>query len=739
MDFIDTEQKDGSRFVWNVFPTLKTESQKYVIPQGILYSPFSIREQPSIYTEGKPLTCTGCQWIGNRFCGIDYSNLRWDCCNCGVRNNLPPAYREFVAEGNSIIEFSPDNFTVDYKISNCPPPVWCIMIDCSVPEIEFENIKKQLIDHLTTIEGINIMIVTFGKNIQLHDLVSPYCTESLLSGEADYTADSIRNLLKLKCSEKTIANFNRFIQPIESCRDRILSLVERLESEGDFISKDKRRLRATGQALFITQSVLETFGGTGRISILLGGPCTRGKGKVVSEMLEESIRQHKDLEKDSSKTTQFEKGRSFYNELLDRVIKSNFTVDVFAFCLDQYGAGEMRELIEKSGGIIVNQEEFTHPVFDESLSKYVSWCFNPDSVFGGQIKVITDNRIVINGSLGPLRLVKKEPEISKHLESPIGENGGNEFYIGATTYSSTYLFFLSYKEQSLGSVSNGLCFQIRTTYYTKRGEKMLRVSTFRKEHSSSISDINEGFDQETAIATIARICCAKAEQIQVVDLVYWLNSILIKTIRKLSDFEPSKPSSLKIPNSASLLPQFIYYFRKSNFVQKFGTSIDESAFNKMALNRETLSNMLVMIQPALFRYDSENEEPIPVLCDFESLKTDSVILVDTYFYVLIWRGASVHSWIESKYHEYEEYPNIKRLYEKPGQDANIIKEDRLPEPSLITCYQGSPNERILKSKLNPPSSQSSNSDYQIDENYITDDVNLKTFNDFLSKLVVKND
>lgn len=73
------------------------------------------------------------------------------------------------------------------------------------------------------------------------------------------------------------------------------------------------------------------------------------------------------------------------------------------------------------------------------------------------------------------------------------------------------------------------------------------------------------------------------------------------------------------------------------------------------------------------------------------------------------------------------------------EDAKTISEDRLPEPAIITCHQGSPNERILKSKLDPPSSQGGNSAYQLDENYITDDVNLKTFKEFLAKLVVKKE
>ena len=114
-----------------------------------------------------------------------------------------------------------------------------------------------------------------------------------------------------------------------------------------------------------------------------------------------------------------------------------------------------------------------------------------------------------------------------------------------------------------------------------------------------------GFDQEAGIATIARLSTFKGENIPVEDLVFWLNSILIKFIRQFANYTPNSASSFSLPEEISLLPQFMFYFRKSHFVKKFNTSIDEYSLFKMTLNRENLSNMLVMIQPALFRYDLE--------------------------------------------------------------------------------------------------------------------------------------
>ena len=48
-----------------------------------------------------------------------------------------------------------------------------------------------------------------------------------------------------------------------------------------------------------------------------------------------------------------------------------------------------------------------------------------------------------------------------------------------------------------------------------------------------------------------------------------------------------------------------------------------------------------MIQPCLMAYHIDNEDiatPNPVLLNINSLKNDVILLLDTYFKVLIWEG-----------------------------------------------------------------------------------------------------
>lgn len=739
MDFTSIEQTEGVRFIWNNIPSTRLESSLNVIPLSTLFTPFNIRENPITRADIRPIICQGCQMIANRCCMPDYHQMRWDCSNCSHRNVIPSNYKDYIQQGNLVLEFMNENVSLEYKVGQGMSIVWYIIIDTCIDEAGLEVVKNSLITNLQTVEGVQIGIISVGKHVSIHDLGSEYLNETILNGDVEYPAEKLRTMLNLRPFSQTTSNSNRFVKNIDSCREKAIKIIKRLKTNKFEVKSNQRTHRATGSAFEAASTILESLGSVGRLTAIIGGPCTYGPGKIVGDLLSETYRSHSDLENDSTRIEFFKKSQKFYDDIMERMVKVGVTVDLFAFSLDQFGCAEMRNLVEKTGGIIINQEQFTCNVFEKSLEKYISNMFGESAVFGAKISILTSKDFFISGALGPIKLLTKSANIPSDADGLIGETGGNDFYIGGCGSSSSYLFFFGHRNAEISSKNKAAYFQYQTTYVDKAGHRILRVSTFQREIVTDHKMALAGFDQESAIACICRLAAFKSEKIDVVDLVYWLNSVLIKFVRRFTTCEKDRPDTLKIPDEISLIPQFMYYFRKSYFVQKFATSVDESALYKMTLNRESLTNMLVMIQPALFQYDLQETEPTPVLCDFESLKPDIVLLVDTYFCLLIWRGINVHGWHEEKVHLQPEYEHINYLFTQPQEDAKIILEDRLPVPIVITCHQGSPNERILKSKLNPPSAQSGNDLYRSDENYITDDVNLKTFMDYLTKLVVKKD
>ncbi len=88
------------------------------------------------------------------------------------------------------------------------------------------------------------------------------------------------------------------------------------------------------------------------------------------------------------------------------------------------------------------------------------------------------------------------------------------------------------------------------------------------------------------------------------------------------------------------------------------------------LNEEDVNNSLIMIQPTLMSYTFD-VPPQPVLLDSVSIKPDVILLLDTFFHILIFHGETVAQWRKAGYQEQEGYENFKELLETPVADAQV--------------------------------------------------------------------
>ena len=70
-------------------------------------------------------------------------------------------------------------------------------------------------------------------------------------------------------------------------------------------------------------------------------------------------------------------------------------------------------------------------------------------------------------------------------------------------------------------------------------------------------------------------------------------------------------------------------------MQVFNNSQDETAYFTMMLNRENVSNAVVMIQPSLLQ-----SGPEPVLLDVTAIAANSPLL-DSYFTLVIFHGITI--------------------------------------------------------------------------------------------------
>lgn len=78
-----------------------------------------------------------------------------------------------------------------------------------------------------------------------------------------------------------------------------------------------------------------------------------------------------------------------------------------------------------------------------------------------------------------------------------------------------------------------------------------------------------------------------------------------------------------------------------------------------------------MIQPTLDAYRIDQDEAEAVLLDSTSIQPDVILLLDTFFHILIFHGEMVAAWRKEGYQDNAEYANFAELLQKPKEDAKV--------------------------------------------------------------------
>ena len=100
----------------------------------------------------------------------------------------------------------------------------------------------------------------------------------------------------------------------------------------------------------------------------------------------------------------------------------------------------------------------------------------------------------------------------------------------------------------------------------------------------------------------------------------------------------------------------------------FNNSPDETTYYRNKLLREHTQNSIIMIQPILYSYSIGNP-PHPVLLDATSIEKEKILLMDTFFHVVIYHGDVIASWREKGYQV--ELENIPKLCPIPPIHQSI--------------------------------------------------------------------
>uniref|UniRef100_A0A915KNH3 Protein transport protein SEC23 n=1 Tax=Romanomermis culicivorax TaxID=13658 RepID=A0A915KNH3_ROMCU len=720
-DFIKSqEDNDGVRFSWNVWPHTRLEAQKLVVPVGCFFTPLKERldetnQPPPLNYD--PVMCTRptCKAILNPLCTVDFRTKTWGCPFCFQRNPFPANYA-MISEENLPPELIFP--TLEYTLTRATtmPPIFLFVVDTCVTKEELTSLKESLQTSLSLLPPESYVgLITYGRMVQVHELGCQGISRAyVFKGTKDVTTKQIQDILGMT--------------------------LGRPHGAPPAPSPAGPQMGAGGVPRPVPPHL------AGQAASAAGAQATAHHAPPVNKFLQ-PIKLCDMFINDLIDEIQPDPW-PFYDSLSDRAVKNGHIVDLYSCALDQTGLHEMKNLVNLTCGHVVIGDSFESKLFKQTLQRV----FLRDT--GGQLKmgfngileVKTSKELKIEGALGCCANQNVKNQCVS--ENEVGLGGSCQWkFCGLTPRTTIAILFeltgTAQPQQPVGQTGPpGRGFiQFLTQYQHPSGQKRIRVTTvFRQLVDSTVQlpHVAAGFDQEAAAVLMARMAIWRAaNENDTPDALRWIDRNLIRLCQKFGEYAKDDPNSFRLAEQFALYPQFMFHLRRSQFLQVFNNSPDETSFYRHVLMTENVMECTTMIQPILFAY-SFNGPPEPVLLDTSSIVHDRILLMDDFFHVLIYDGATIAQWKKAGYQNDPNYVTFKQLIEAPVEDAKSILQDRFPMPRYIETEHEASQARFLLSKVNPSLTHNNPWGTEGGAPVFTDDVSLQVFMEHLKKLAVSS-
>eukprot|EP00878_Enallax_costatus_P011529 GHUV01012035.1.p1 GENE.GHUV01012035.1~~GHUV01012035.1.p1 ORF type:complete len:713 (+),score=230.46 GHUV01012035.1:401-2539(+) len=706
----------------------------------------------------EPVPCKQCGGILNPYASVDFYGKIWVCPICYTRCHFPPHYQG-ISEQSVPAELYPQYTTVEYTLNRTVPlhpPTYLFVVDTCVAEDELQACKSTITQVLQMIpEESHVGLVTFGTHVHVHELGFSECSKCFVfRGSKEYTSAQVVDQLGMRPVAPTRPGQppappgRQFILPLAdvNCETAINNVLQDLQRDPFPVPTTDRPARCTGTAMQVAEALMSASIPPGscmaRVMLFTGGPTTEGMGKIVNRDLTEEVRSHKDLAKDAA--PHFRKAKKYYDALAAEMVSHGHICDIFCAALDNTGLFEMKEMIQLTGGQCVLTDSFTNPVFKDSLKRMFTSEDN-EGFLGmsshATLDVLPSRDIKISGTLGCCaRSDKKSAAVA---DTEVGLGGTCQWKLAGLDADSTVavMFEITGNGSALQDQSGQapqLFIQFITRYMHWTGQLRCRVTTLTRfwTDGSNSADLINGFDQETAAALMARLATHKMETEDDFDPTRFLDRSLIRLCQRFAEYRKDDAQSFILHSNLQYFPQFMFNLRRSQFVQVFGVAPDETASHRLVLFKMPVLDALAMFQPQLVSYSFNGVEP--ALLDVSSIMPERILLLDAFFYVVIFHGATVAQWRKEGYQDRPEHEAFKQLLEAPKAEAQQIARRRFPVPKIVDCDQNGSQARFLLAKLNPSATYNNSTAAMSSEVIMTDDVSLQVFTEHLKRLAVQS-
>ncbi|KAI3983856.1 hypothetical protein MKX01_011564 [Papaver californicum] len=674
-EFLDLEAQDGVRMPWNVIPGSKQELTTCVIPVSAIYTP--LKSFPNIpVLPYSPLRCRTCRSVLNPFSIVDFTGKIWICPFCFQRNHFPPSYAS-LSEDNLPAELFPQYTTIEYESpseKSSIPPVFLFVVDTCMIEEELGFLKSALSQAIDLLPDNSLVgLITFGSYVYVHELGFGQIPKS-------YVFRGCKDYTK----EQILEQMNFFAKKPKPTAGVIAGARDGLSAESI-----ARFLLPASECEFALNSVLE------------------------------------ELQKDPWPVNPDQRATRCTSTAL------SVAASLLGACVPGSGSRIMAFVggpaTEGTGAIVsrtLSEPIRSHKDIDKDSAPYYHKAVK---FYEGLAK-----QLVNQGHVLDLFACALDQVGVAELKVAVERTGGLVVLaesFGHSVFKDSLKQVFQSGDYDLGLSSSGI-FEVNCS-------KDVKVQGIIGPCASLEKDLISGFDQEAAAVVMARLVSFKMETEVEFDPIRWLDRSLIRLCSRFGDYQKDSPSSFSLSPRFSIFPQFIFHLRRSQFVQVFNNSPDETAYFRMILNRENVSNSVVMIQPSLISYSFQSA-PKPALLDVAAIAADRILLLDSYFTVVIFHGATVALWRKAGYQNQPEHEVFAQLLKAPHDDADATIKERFPVPRLVVCDQHGSQARFLLAKLNPSATYNSDANPLPGEDVIfTDDVSFEVFLDHLQRLAVQ--
>lgn len=798
MDFESREDIDGVRITWNNVPKSKLQHQRNVVPLSALYTPLNNKSPIPTYPESVALSCRQCKAYANPFVNVvQQGGLRYQCLFCSFMNTLPQmkddSWHPALDPQNTTIEY----ITPRHAQRG---PIFMYVVDTCFEGDDVKEAYAGLRDSISDLVALLpsdslVCFISFGAHVQLHDFLAPH-RSIVFNGNKSYLLEEMQQYLHLNGTSNTSNKglnplTQRFLNRVDLVEYQLNTIVDLLINNVFPHPDSHRPKRATGCAMRIATLTVQALLGRdvaagGHIFCFIGGAVTYGPGKVVDVHKKEPIRSHHDIEK--SRVAQlpnissgvakvnpllWTEAKVFYSEVASILSSIGISMNLFIGSYDQAGLHEMSVVCGRTGGSVLMCDSFNTTLFKQSFIKFFARKQPADDdpnadeeeedgsllmAFNSTLECRTNKDIRIQGLIGHASSIPlQESSVANSMVSPtvIGEGNTNAWKLCSVNLQSTYAIYFD----KLDSDGNNATYVQFTFYYQHpNGEYRLRVSTLRLGviGDQDPQNLLVGFDAQAALAAIAR---SQIDKLYAPGQSFWtlafdskdlnkhLDKMLVDYCSNFAQYTKGDPLSFTIFDQYFELAALIFHLRRSPFIRVFNSSPDETSFYHHVLMHEDVVNIGTMVKPLLLSYDinvfgqlDANGElmtdPISVDLDSSSLGSEKILLLDTFFQILIYHGLTVAAWRKLNYQDQEEYSLFRDFLQAPKIEALYILADRFPLPRFIDCDEGGSQARFLIARLNSSSRYTSNSSFLRPNDILTDDANLAQFMERLTLNIV---